>query len=259
VFNTDFVIPGRISRFGPRARTLLIGAIAIVGLLLLLKYPIVCTVRGSAGGTLFWNGNEALLFMDENSDGARMSYVRYALEPLLVSMGDVRPPDNERCSKILVIQVTDKDLQRFDTDLYRYTGEDRGCVFKYELFWGQIYAVSWPRLWKWSGTDFERATPEEYGAYATALASGETVSQHPWEFDNVDGWSMREFGASAPRYELTIGGQPATIIFHGKTWPPEPLSIELIRPGQPPQTIWSFDGRARRVSEAEYDHVFPPR
>src|SRR5260221_13335739 len=107
-------------------------------------YPKVYVVRGSTGGVLYWGPSEALLFMSEGNDGSRMNYMRYVLEPLLVSMGKVRQPDNERCSKILVIQLTDKAVQSFDTDLNRYTGEPT-CTFRYELFNGHFYAPSWPK------------------------------------------------------------------------------------------------------------------
>jgi hypothetical protein len=224
--------------------------IVLAGMFVLLLYPKVYVLRGSAGGGLYWNANEALLFMTGGTSGAHMSYPRYLLEPLLMSMGDVRPADNESCSQTLVIRVTDKDFQRYETDLYRYADEPY-CGFNYVFFGGHFYAVSWPRLLKWSGTTFERPTPEEYGAYATALSGGKIVSQHPWEFDNVDGWSMRGFGQTPPKYDIVLNGQPVTVVFHGETWPPRPLSVDLIRPGQRQQTIWSFDGRPRRVSRAE--------
>ncbi len=233
----------------------LIVLIALAGILFLLIYPKAYVIRGSAGGTLYWKADEAFLFLGENAYGARMSYSRYALEPFLVGMGVVHPTEAVTCSKIAVIRVTDKDLQNFETDLYRYT-EDAGCSFKYQFFRGQIYAVSWPELWRWSGTRFETTTPEEYGAYAEALANGTTVSQRPWEFDNIDGWSMRILNETPHEHQLVLNGQPVTIIFHGETWPPAPVSVDLTRPGQPPQTIWSFDGRPHRVSKAEYERTF---
>lgn len=230
----------------------------LTAITLALVYPMVYAVQGSGGGALFWDASEAFLFISENSYGARMNYLRYALEPLLVGMGVVHATGAESCSKTLVIRVADKKVQRYDTDLYRYA-EESGCSFQFELFRGQIYAVSWPRLLKWSGTRFERTTPEEYGAYATALSGGKTVSLHPWEFDNVDGWSMRALGQTPPKYDLVLNGQPVTIVYSGETWPPKPLSVDLMRPGQAPERIWEFDGRAHRVSKAEYEHTFEKR
>lgn len=237
----------------------LISIAVLAGIFLFLyTYPKVYVIRGSAGGVLYWNTDQALLFMAEASDGARMSYARYASEPFLVGLGNVRPPDDERCSKILVIRVTDKDSQLYETDLFRYAGEP-SCAFQYEFFAGHFYAVSWPKLWKWSGTGFERPTPEEYGAFATANFTQKTTSPHPWQSDNVDGWSMRAFGQTPPKYQIVLNGQPATILFSGETSPPRPLSVDLMRPGQPSQTIWRFDGRPHRVSKSEYERVFGQR
>jgi hypothetical protein len=81
------------------------------GVLFILIYPKVYVIQGSAGGALYWNADEALLFMGGGTTGARMSYLRYGLDPLLTGVGDIHPPDNERCSKVLVIRITDKDIQ----------------------------------------------------------------------------------------------------------------------------------------------------
>jgi hypothetical protein len=239
--------------------------VVLAGLFLLLPYPKVYILRGSAGGVLYWNTNEAVLFMTGGSSGARMSPFRYTLEPVLESLRNVRSPDDERCSQVMVIRVTDKDVQRYETDLYHYASEPY-CGFHYVLFEGQFYAVSGPSLWKWSGTSFERPTPEEYGAYPAG--GGKTVSQHPWYFDSVDGWSMRELGSVGPQYQfkgrpvtvtqLTLNGQPVSFVFSGETFPQMPISVDLLRSGQGPLTIWSFDGRPHRVSKAEYERVFPP-
>lgn len=141
-------------------KKVLVAVVILVGVFVLVLYPKVYVLRGSAGGSLYWNANEALLFMGGGTSGARMSYPRYALEPFLVGMGDVRPPDDEACSQILVIRVTDKVVQRYDT------GVD--CVAAYDVFESHIYAVSWPKLWKWSGTRLETATPEELRAFDSA-------------------------------------------------------------------------------------------
>jgi hypothetical protein len=233
----------------------LVTFIVVAGILFMLMYPKVYVVRDGANGTLFWNADQALLFVDVTSSGAHMSYARYALEPLLVSMGDVRTPDNKRCSQILVIRVTDNDVQRYDTDLYQYA-EDPYCGFHFDLFAGNIYAVYLPKLWKWVGTDFEPAAVEENDFQAGRATSTAASRAHPWEFDNMDGWSMRTLGQTPPRHEIVLNGQPVTIVFHGETWPSAPVSVDLIRPGQPPQTIWSLDGRPHRVSKAEYMKIF---
>lgn len=197
--------------------------------------------------------------MSGGNAGARMSYPRYLLEPLLTSFGVVRSPDNERCSHVLVIRVTNEDVQRYDTEV--------DCVAAYDLFQQHIYAVRWPRIWEWYGTHFESVNLDNATFQAGRTTAKAEVSQHPWYFDNVDGWSMRQLGSVGPKYEfkgrpatvtqVTLNGQPVSFIFLGETFPQMPIAVDLVRSGQSPQTIWTFDGRPHRVSKAEYERVFP--
>ena len=236
----------------------LIAVLILIGLSLLLYYPRVYIVRGSAGGVLYWNTNEALPFMGGGSAGARLSYPRYLLEPLLTSFGSVRSPDNESCSHVLVIRVTNEDVQRYDTEV--------DCVAAYDLFEHHIYAVQLPRTWEWNGTRFESANLDNARFQKGRATAKPGVSQHPWYFDDVDGWSMRQLGSVGPKYEfkgrpvtvtqLTLNDQPVSFIFSGETFPQMPIAVDLVRSDQSPETIWSFDGRPRRVSKAEYERVF---
>jgi hypothetical protein len=215
-------------------------------------------VRDSlSAGKLYWNAKEALVIIAEASDGADMTYARYELEPFLLSLGHIRQPSNKRCTQVLVIRLTDKGDQRYDTDLYKYS-QDPYCGFDFDLFEGDVYAVAGPSLWKWSDTHFEPAPPRELGVF-DATRAAKSNSKHPWKFDDIEGWSMRQFGQTPPKYELALNGQPVTLVFHGATWPPTPISVELIRTGENPQTIWSLDERPRRVTRTEYEHAFAQR
>jgi hypothetical protein len=126
-------------------KKLLIALIVLAGIILVPMSSDVYVLRGSAGGVMYWNPTEALLFFSEGSDGARMNSLRYVLEPFLLAVGIVRHPNDERCTRVLVIRVTDKEIQPFNSDLYRYTGEP-GCGFHIELFNGRFYAADWPKL-----------------------------------------------------------------------------------------------------------------
>lgn len=231
-------------------RNTIIGIVVIMSVaLFVLVYPNVYVVKGSAGGSLLWNTHEALLFIGVARSGAHMAYPRYLFEPVLVRLGDVRPPDDSNCIESFAIRITDDRVQNYQTDV--------GCA-SYEVFDSHIYADQWPRLSKWVGTHFERPTAEEYGAFATFKFGG-GVSQHPWEFDSVDGWSMRVLNQTPPKYQFALNGQNVSISYSGPSWPPRPISVELIRSDQPPQELWSFDGRSNRVSKAEYQRIFVSR
>jgi hypothetical protein len=99
---------------GTRKR-LLITLALIVAMALFLAYAKVYVVRSGTDGTLYWNEDQALSFIQVGTSGVRMSYARYALEPFLVSLGDVRPPDDHRCVESFVLQITGKDFQRYET------------------------------------------------------------------------------------------------------------------------------------------------
>jgi hypothetical protein len=229
----------------------LIALIVLAAVGFLLTYPSVYVVRDGPGGTLYWNPDEALLFVEVGSSGARLSYLRYALEPFLVAMGHVRSPDNTRCSQVVVIRITDKDVQRYETGLQQ-NAEDAYCFQDYVLREGHIY-VGYPaqkRVWKWSGNQFEPATSEELGGF------GPMKSAHGAQFDNVDGWSMREYALGHVTYPVTLNGHSVTIVSSGETWPLGDVSVDLVRPGTAPQRIWTLDERSRIVSRTEYERIF---
>ena|SRR6202035_5392202 len=78
-----------------------------------------------------------------------------------------------------------------------------------------------PMVWKWSATHFEPTMPEALLAIDVGKVAATTASRpHPWEFDNVGGWSTRKFGQTIPKYQLVLKGHPVTIQFLGETRPP---------------------------------------
>ena len=127
----------------------------IVPIVLFLALSKVYVVRSGASGTLYWNADKALLFIQLGTSGVRLSSARYAHEPFLVSLGDVRPPDDHRCVESFVIQITEKDVQRFETPGY--------CFEHYVLYKSHIYTgiPAQRQLSRWDGRRFEPATQEE--------------------------------------------------------------------------------------------------
>jgi hypothetical protein len=122
---------------------------------------------------------------------------------------------------------------------------------------------------KWSETHFELASPEEQLEVRTALASGK-IPAGP-KYDNVDGWSKRgaagEVTSETPttgftendaKVSVTLDGKPLTFLMNSGFISHQSY-IDLSRPGQPTERIWSLDGRTRRVSGAEYERIFGSR
>jgi len=234
-----------------RRVTILVTVIA--GVLALLAYTNVYLVRPSLNaGVLYWNSHEALILIESSTAGVRMSRLRYALEPLSSSLGQVRQPDRQRCTQMLVIRITDRNVDHYETDLYRHATVPY-CGMATVPFRGQIYMgyLAKRRVWKWTGADFAEAPQEELEEFNPV----ESLS-HGFQFEHVDGWSMRTFGQGTPKYPMTLNGQQLTLGFSGEGSPPRPLSLDLSRPGQQPETIWSMDGSPRRVNRVEYEEVF---
>jgi hypothetical protein len=123
----------------------------VVGLLAVLQlWPTVNVVQGSGGGAVFWNSNEAFVFLGENLYGPHMDAPRYALEPFLVALGRVHPTEATICSRMLVIRITNTEIKTYDTNIDR-DPDDKGCKFSAQVFRGQIYAIGWPAMWRWNG------------------------------------------------------------------------------------------------------------
>lgn len=238
-----------------RPRWCLIVLTGLIVLFILQYWPTVYVVRGNGGGALFWNANEAFVFLGENSNGLRESLLRYVADPFLVALGRVYPSETTICSRMPVIRITSTEIKTYDHNISG-DPDDRGCRFGEEVFRGQLYAIAWPAMWRWTGTEFVRPTPEEYGAYAEASAAQKTIRPIPWSFDNVEGWSMRDLSDTAHDFSILVGGQSIRLVYHGETSPRMPVSLELARPGESPHAIWSFDGRPHRVSKAEYEKLF---
>ena len=222
-------------------------------LVVLLFYPKMYVVRDEAGGTLFWNSNEALLFVGVERSGARFAPLTYFGNIIRESLGGVRPPDIEACLQTVVIRMTDKDVERYETDIQRHL-TDGDCFGHIAPFEGHIYAgyLAQGRIWKWSGDHFEPAAQEELRGFDPMKAAS-----RGFQFDDIEGWSMREYALGRVRYPLTLNGQPVTFVSSGRVPPAiyEP-SVDVIRSGQNPQRIWYLDERPHRVSKAEYDKIF---
>jgi hypothetical protein len=127
----------------------------------------------------------------------------------------------------------------------------------YTTFEGTIYANNQGTLMKLSGDHFVRVNHQEEQRFRIA-----TRGMSP-DFTDVDGWSKkysvlnRSFEGE-DRFPIKIGGKPLTILVkHGHKH--SDVSIELLRPGQPPEQLLYANEWPRRVTKAEYETLFGQR
>jgi len=216
-------------------------------------------IRTDGGGQLFWNDKEALLFLQVNRTGYRMTYLGVLQEMVreMLPFGVPKPHDTH--SSVVVLRMTADSIERDILDNFWIAGIE---PFEGALYTGNLLPGG--TLMKWAGTHFERPTPEElknYYAAANNLPAGPS-------YDNVAGWSKRTIAGEVARQSPTDYNETdtkITIELEGKQltftmnsgFISHEAYVELRRPGeQKPQRIWSLDEKPHRVSKREYEAAF---
>ena len=226
----------------PRA---LIICLVVAAALATSGYAKLSLVFTEASGSLFWDADEAYLFLDYANSGVRMSYLSYLLEfPKTMLGGPTLRSDLS--GSVLALRISRQAIEPLTTqDL---------SLGDYRFVKGDIYSRSGidGSIWKWSGTAFIRASGDEDRAF-NPVAPGGFLG-----FDNVNGWSERAQlgGGVRDGYEVpfTLGGEKFSLVTRQGAL--GEVSIDLIRPGQAPQKIWSLDQSTRWVSKAHYQRIF---
>ncbi|MGA9143454.1 MAG: hypothetical protein WA664_14690 [Candidatus Acidiferrales bacterium] len=78
-----------------------------------------------------------------------------------------------------------------------------------------------------------------------------------FQFDNVDGWSMREYALGHVTYPLNLSGRSVTLVSSGRQSPDiYDLTVDVLRPDHAAQRIWSFNERPHLVTKQEYQRIF---
>jgi hypothetical protein len=238
--------------------------LAIVGFMILVLFAIgiaaigtiassqVYFLREGAGGTLFCRAEEAYLFMDGTRRGYHFSYVKYPWIALGEFLHAPPFPDDRRVSDI-VVRVTSSGAERHLVDFGKETGNAARSITPFDDgFYAQCPGVI---LCKWTGNGFEPATEEEQRRHdgTKRLSQGNATS------GTINGWSVYRVGFSpGDHFEVQVGdklviaakNQTADQGKHG--W----ISVDLIRPDQPPERLYEVNGAPRRVSRSEYERSF---
>jgi hypothetical protein len=208
-------------------------------------------IRAASGGTLLSRGEEAYLFVGTGGTGYRFSYLEY---PLVVFKEHFYAPPfpEQRRGSSTVIRVTPTAVEPHVQE----SEEDPGALFLTPFDDGFYAMCPGAVLCKWAGNSFEPATKEEQRRLdgTNRLVRGDMNNKV------INGWHVRYTGSSpGDHFEVEVG-KKFVIAAKNKAsdvraypW----ISIDLLRPGKPPESLYDVDGTPRRVSKAEYERFFP--
>jgi len=208
-------------------------------------------VRDGSGGRLFWRGDEAYLFLGVGHVGYRLSYLEYPLVTVMEYFYVPFSPEHRRGFEI-VIHVTPSVVERHVVDY----GEDPSTPVFMTPFDDAFYAMCpGAVLCKWTGRSYEPATAEEQ----RRLDGGNRLVRGSMNNQIINGWHVREFFRSPGDHSeveigknLVISVQNHATDVRANPW----VSVDLLRPGQAPESLYNVDETPRRVSKSEYDRIF---
>jgi hypothetical protein len=226
--------------------------IAVVVLTIALAASVslkVYFLRDHSGGTVFWRGEEAYLFLGAGHTGYRFSYLKYPFVVLGQYFNVVSSPERQFGSS-LVIHVTPSAVERHVTDDTEATGSHFLTPFEdgfYAMCPGAIFC-------KWTSNGFKPATKEEEQSHGgvDGLVRGSMDNQI------VNGWHVRYTGSPSAHFEVEIGKNLVISVRNhiGNESVYQSVSIDLLRSGQAPENLYNVDGTTRRVSKSEYERTF---
>jgi hypothetical protein len=204
-------------------------------------------LRNDNGGEILWNGHDAYLFMSEIHRGYRVRYSAYPWVMVTQYLHAPPSPNDQRVA-LTVIRVTESAVERYVVEV---SGNIPDLLTP---IGGSIYANCEAVRCKWNGNRFEPASAEEQ----RRLSDIRNLS--PLDFSDRDGWSKREVGSRVGDYSFSIelGKRVSLLVKQGNVYKSvyDSASIDLLRPGQPPEHLWYVDGNPRLVNKGEYERVF---
>jgi hypothetical protein len=204
-------------------------------------------VREDTAGELLWKGDRAYLFMSSARRGYHFKYWEY---PWVILKEYLRSPPipNDQRRTLDVIRVAPNTLER---NVIEVEGKTPDLLTPFE---GHIYANCEGTLCKWNETHFEPATLEEVGrlnGISKLSATG---------FSDIDGWSKRGIGPTSDGFQFSVAlsKQVTLLVKQGNIYKSayDSPTIDLVRPGHPPEKLWNVDGYPRWVSKNEYERTF---
>jgi hypothetical protein len=200
---------------------------------------------------LFWKGDEANLFLGASKTDYHFSSIEYPIVILGEYFHVVPPPEDERAS-VIVMRVTPSTIERYVVDVGEGTlGSPAYLTPIDDVFYGMCQRGV---LCKWTGNRFVSATDEEQRRLdgVNLLIRGETNNHI------VNGWN-EHFAPRLPgdQFEFPIGNVQISVKNRATNVRAYPnVSIDLLRPDQAPENIYTVDETPRRVSKSGYQRAF---
>lgn len=230
----------------------------IIGLIILGSLK-VYHVRKQGSGSLFWNKDAAYIFINIENRGYSLSFLGFAAEFIreVFPFGASAPTDLH--SSTLVLEVTPDSVQHNIIE-----NQWLGPVEPFDAVLYAVNLVDQRGFLKWSGDHFEPTNTGERTRIQGAIRQGEIPSGP--SYDNLQGWSKRTVagdvtGVSSNAVEndakvtIELDGRSLTFVMNSG-FISHQAYIDLQRPGQAPERIWSLDEQAHRVSKKEYQQIF---
>jgi hypothetical protein len=211
-----------------------LGAVGIGG-----SVPTLYSVQTdtSPAGQLIWNPDEAYLAIGVRTLGWRRSPLRVLYDRFLNQFGSAAQ-DQKRSS--VLFRITPTTVHQHVTEI------KVGTQPWLSVLDGQITDY----FSRWTGDGFELLTAEQKRR-AITFPTG--------NFSDVNGWSGQGFWPNSPapsgrKIPFTLSGTPMVLILFGEMQ--KSAAIDLQLGDQPPERLWSLDGRHRFVSKSEYMSLF---
>lgn len=234
--------------------------ICAAAIIIILALPLkLYYVRTQSWGWLFWNDQTAFIFIGEDDQGYRFSYLGYGLERIrdIFPFGGSAPGAHH--GSVTVVRITPNSVKSYSVDDF-----ELGTV---EPFQGNLYVPNMlpgGAMMRWAGTHFEPVTKAELENLHEFLIGPKGLPAGP-SYDQIEGWSKRTIAG-----EIVNGTTPVekdsdvTIQLDGQRlmfamnsgFLSEQAYIDVTKAGGHPERIWHLDKRTHRVSRAEFREVF---
>jgi hypothetical protein len=221
---------------------------------------IACAILGvrfiadGYGGTLYWKGDEAYFFTSDSHRGYQVSYLAFPFE-LLAQNFFWAPLPSEQWGCSLVIQITPSNVERYPGACGGQNVQDANFLTPFD---DGFYAMCQGAiLCKWTVHGYVPARPEE----KQRLDGGNSLIAAPQNDQLINGWRVHHTPGSpgvGSHFEVSLSDGSVISVTNRATdvgaypW----ITVDLVRPGQKPQSLFNVDGSPRWVSKKEYVNTF---